>query len=163
MLGAVLGEVEDVVALGAHADDIEIGCAATLLTIARSSPGGRFSFAIASTTGTRADEARASASALLEGRESVVHVEEFEDGFLPYSDPGEVKRWLKELYSGTTSLVRSHPGTIVIGTASAGKQRAFFGQAVRGGAAAAGECFLPSAAMCSRMRCAAASCGSRPA
>ena len=72
-------------ALGAHADDIEIGCGGTVLKLAA---GGRLAAArwvVFSGSGIRAAEARASAAAFLEGvPETRVDVHGFRDGFFPW-------------------------------------------------------------------------------
>ncbi|HET9202094.1 MAG TPA: PIG-L family deacetylase [Acidimicrobiia bacterium] len=85
-----------VVALGAHADDIEIGAGGTLLQLSGDHPETRFLFAVAAADADRSNEALASARDLL-GDRAVVHVGGFEDGFLPYLDPGVVKRWLRSV------------------------------------------------------------------
>lgn len=56
-----------VMCLGAHADDIEIGAAGTLLTLLRNRPGSTVSWVVATAPGERVAEAEASAQALLDG------------------------------------------------------------------------------------------------
>lgn len=85
-----------VACLGAHADDIEIGAAATIARIAASNPGARFWFAIASTDERRAGESEASAVKLLGDRVSV-NVAGFTDGSLPYEDPVGVKSFFRSV------------------------------------------------------------------
>ena len=82
--------IRSVVCLGAHPDDIEIGAAGTLLTIADRHPEARFHFAVATSTPERDEEARASAADLL-GDRVTVDVFGFRDGFAPYDDPAAVK------------------------------------------------------------------------
>jgi LmbE family N-acetylglucosaminyl deacetylase len=74
-----------VLALGAHADDIEIGCGATILRMAAERRHLEVTWVVFCATPDRALEARQSAAAFLEGveRQRVV-VREFRDGFLPY-------------------------------------------------------------------------------
>lgn len=72
-------------ALGAHADDIEIGCGGTILRLAAEVPELEVSWVIFCSTPERADEARASAEAFLAGvarKQIVIHGHR--DGFLPY-------------------------------------------------------------------------------
>ena len=56
-----------VLAIGCHADDIEIGCGGTLLTLARANPELEVDWVVLAAPGGRGDEARASAAAFLEG------------------------------------------------------------------------------------------------
>ncbi len=75
-----------ILALGAHADDIEIGCGGTLLRLAAERQGLEVLWVVFCATPERAREARASAGAFLAGVASArVVVREFRDGFLPYS------------------------------------------------------------------------------
>ena len=91
------GERLSVLCLGAHSDDIEIGAGATILGwIAR---GVRLDmhWAVLSAHGLRANEARASANAFLDGAaQSVIELAEFKDGFFPYQG-AEIKSWFEAL------------------------------------------------------------------
>ena len=74
-----------VLAIGCHADDIEIGCGGTLLTLLARRDDVRVTWVVLAADGDRAGEAEASARSFLSGaRESNVIVESFRDGFLPY-------------------------------------------------------------------------------
>jgi LmbE family N-acetylglucosaminyl deacetylase len=75
-----------VLALGAHADDIEIGCGGTLLRLASEHPALDVTWVVFSSTEDRAAEARTSAEAFLAeaSRRSIV-VKAHRDGYLPYS------------------------------------------------------------------------------
>jgi LmbE family N-acetylglucosaminyl deacetylase len=74
-----------VLAIGAHPDDIEIGCAGTVLKLIEQSAISEIRWVVLSGDGERADEARRSAEALLEGvPRSEVVVRDFPDGFFPY-------------------------------------------------------------------------------
>jgi LmbE family N-acetylglucosaminyl deacetylase len=86
-----------VLAIGCHADDIEIGCGGTLLTLARANPGLEIHWVVLAAPGARGDEARASAQAFLaEAGESRVEVHEFRDAYLPYVGD-EVKQVFDDL------------------------------------------------------------------
>jgi LmbE family N-acetylglucosaminyl deacetylase len=86
-----------VLAIGCHADDIEIGCGATLLTLARSTPDLEVDWVVLAARDERAVEARESAAAFLAGVASArVEVHGFRDGFLPHVG-GEVKEVFEEL------------------------------------------------------------------
>jgi LmbE family N-acetylglucosaminyl deacetylase len=82
--------VRSVLALGAHADDIEIGCGATLLALMRTHALD-VTWVVLGADGVRETEARASADSFLAGaRTSSVVCHRFRDGFFPYVG-GEVK------------------------------------------------------------------------
>jgi LmbE family N-acetylglucosaminyl deacetylase len=88
-----------VLAIGCHADDIEIGCGGTLLTLGKSNPDLEVHWIVLAAPGARGAEAEASAEAFLAGvAEARVEVHEFRDGFLPYVG-GEVKDVFEELKS----------------------------------------------------------------
>jgi LmbE family N-acetylglucosaminyl deacetylase len=85
------GSVRRVLALGAHADDIEIGCGGTLLALIRSTPGIEVTWVVFAASEGREREAQASAAAFLTGAtDADVIVHGFRDGFLPHVG-GEVK------------------------------------------------------------------------
>jgi LmbE family N-acetylglucosaminyl deacetylase len=85
-----------VLAVGAHPDDIEIGCAGTLLKLMEQREIGEVCWVVLSGKEARAAEARASAEALLDGVPSTVIVKDFPDGFFPYQ--GErIKDFFEEL------------------------------------------------------------------
>jgi LmbE family N-acetylglucosaminyl deacetylase len=75
-----------ILALGAHADDLEIGCGGTLLRLAAERRRLDVTWVVFCSDAERAREARASAAAFLHGVERVrVEVKDHRDGFLPYS------------------------------------------------------------------------------
>jgi len=83
--------------LGAHADDIEIGCGGTILRLLGEYSIGEVSWIVFSAGGQRATEARQSADVLLDGLESKrVEIRSFRDGFFPYSG-GEIKEYFEAL------------------------------------------------------------------
>lgn len=87
-----------ILCLGCHSDDIEIGCGGTILRLAEQYPGSVFHWVVFSAIGVRQEEARRAAE-LFAGaalQEPVLHT--FPDGFLPYVG-GEVKRACEELKS----------------------------------------------------------------
>ena len=100
-----------VLVIGCHADDIEIGCGGTLLTLARSNPELEVHWVVLAAPGPRGAEAIASAEAFLTGLASArVEVHEFRDGFLPYVG-GEVKDVFEELKGRVDpQIVLTHAG-----------------------------------------------------
>ena len=86
----------NVLCLGAHSDDIEIGCGGTILHLAQQYPNCVFHWVVFSASGVRAAEAN-SAAALFAGT-SVRGplLKTFQDGFLPFVG-AEVKAVFEEL------------------------------------------------------------------
>jgi len=85
-----------ILCLGAHSDDIEIGCGGTLLQLLQSHPVLKFHWVVFSATGKRADEARKAAELFTAGCDKEVYVKEFRDGFLPYCG-AQIKDIFEEL------------------------------------------------------------------
>ena len=81
-LGLIDGPIH-LVALGAHPDDIEIGCGGTLLKLAESVPALSAEFVIATGSASRLDEARRAAELFLPECEVTVTSAELPDGRLP--------------------------------------------------------------------------------
>jgi LmbE family N-acetylglucosaminyl deacetylase len=96
-------------AVGAHADDIEIGCGATILRLVAEHPGLSVDWLVLSGHGDRAGEAADSAAAFLAGAGATrVMVEGFRDGFFPY-DGGAVKERFERLKAEVApDLVLTH-------------------------------------------------------
>jgi LmbE family N-acetylglucosaminyl deacetylase len=75
-----------VLALGAHADDIEIGCGGTILRLAGQGRALDVVWVVLAATPARALEARSSAAAFLAAATSTrVVIGDHRDGFLPYA------------------------------------------------------------------------------
>jgi LmbE family N-acetylglucosaminyl deacetylase len=97
MLTLAYRPMRRLLAIGCHADDIEIGCGGTVLTLTRAHPGLEVDWVVLAAPGERAGEARSSAEAFLAAAgASRVDVHDFRDGFLPYVG-GEVKEVFEEL------------------------------------------------------------------
>jgi LmbE family N-acetylglucosaminyl deacetylase len=89
--------VSHVLCLGAHADDIEIGCGGTLLTLLEAAPALSVTWVVFSAEGPRADEARRGAASFLaatSGRHVMIRA--FRDGFFPYTG-AQIKEAFEEL------------------------------------------------------------------
>jgi LmbE family N-acetylglucosaminyl deacetylase len=70
--------------VGAHSDDIEIGCGGTVLRLVAENPGVRLTWLVMCSTPERRDEAQASAEAFAKGAGSVdVVIRDLPDGRLP--------------------------------------------------------------------------------
>jgi LmbE family N-acetylglucosaminyl deacetylase len=86
-----------VLCLGAHADDIEIGCGGLLLRLLARRSDVTVHWIVLSAAGQRAAEARHSAQALLRrAGDSTIAIESFRDGFFPY-DGTAVKEYFEAL------------------------------------------------------------------
>jgi LmbE family N-acetylglucosaminyl deacetylase len=73
--------------LGAHSDDIEIGCGGTVLRLLEEFPHAMVHWVVMAAAGARRTEAQRSADSFLAGckRKQVLLQQEFKDGFFPYS------------------------------------------------------------------------------
>jgi LmbE family N-acetylglucosaminyl deacetylase len=104
-LAASLGERGaplDILCLGAHCDDIEIGCGGTLLRLLGERPGSRVTWVALASTPEREREGRASAEAFLAGaaaREIVI--KSFRDGYFPWQGTE-----IKDFFEATKPGVR---------------------------------------------------------
>ena len=97
MISCNLNGAKRVLCLGAHSDDIEIGCGGTLLRMIEQSERIEFYWLVLCSNATRAKEAMRSANAFLNGaRNRTVVVKSLRDGFLPYLGP-PVKECFEEL------------------------------------------------------------------
>jgi LmbE family N-acetylglucosaminyl deacetylase len=98
-----------VLCLGAHADDIEIGCAGAILLLAQSATPPAFTWVVFSSDAVREEEALRSAQSLLRGTPAPrIRIEQFRDGFLPY-DGARVKDVFEALKATTSpDLVLTH-------------------------------------------------------
>lgn len=98
-------------AIGAHSDDIEIGCGGTIGRLTQEYPDLEVCWVVMSAHAARREEAQASASALLAGaarHEIILH--EFRDGFLPYAGAAPKER-LEEIKSRIEpDLILTHRG-----------------------------------------------------
>jgi LmbE family N-acetylglucosaminyl deacetylase len=81
-----LGPLRTILCLGAHADDIEIGCGGTLLKILAEQPGITVHWIVFSGSEIRAKEARSSAETFLQAAQGRhVRLLSFRDSYFPYS------------------------------------------------------------------------------
>ena len=86
-----------ILCLGAHADDIEIGCGGTVLRWLQEHDNLDVFWVVLSSGPKRRKEAVKGAGLFLQGaRKKTVLVEEFRDGFFPYSG-GDVKEYIESI------------------------------------------------------------------
>lgn len=94
--------------LGAHCDDIEIGCGGTVMQLARRYPKARFVWVTLSSDAQRAAETRAAAARLLENaREHEVRVEAFRGSYFP-SCLDALKDYFEGLKAIKPDLILTH-------------------------------------------------------
>jgi len=97
-----------ILCLGAHSDDIEIGCGGAILRFARQYPNCVFHWVVFSALGVRAAEAQRGAT-LFAGKNALeaLLLKEFQDGFMPFVG-GEVKAVFEQLKSISPDLIFTH-------------------------------------------------------
>lgn len=103
------GRALNLLCLGAHSDDIEIGCAGTLVRLLREHPESHVTWVVLSVDGPREKEARGSATDLLSDAGGTdVRLGDFRDGHFPWQG-SEIKDFLENLARGVRpDLVLTH-------------------------------------------------------
>jgi len=101
--------VRRILCLGAHSDDIEIGCGGTIFRLLAGAKPLEIYWVVLCSNDERAKEAQRSANDFLKGvKKKTVVVKSFRDGFLPYFG-GEVKDFFEELKkSCSPDLIFTH-------------------------------------------------------
>ena len=89
--------IRTILCVGAHADDIEIGCGGAILKLLQSNENVAVYWVVLSGSGDRKDEAKESANRFLsKARRSSVQIQKFPDTFFPYEGQ-EIKKFFNEL------------------------------------------------------------------
>jgi LmbE family N-acetylglucosaminyl deacetylase len=98
-----------ILCLGAHSDDIEIGCGGTLLRLAEEYPNSLVQTVVFSANGIRASEAERAAALFSSspGPKGPLVIKGFRDGFLPFMGV-EVKETFEELKAIAPDLIFTH-------------------------------------------------------
>jgi LmbE family N-acetylglucosaminyl deacetylase len=98
-----------ILCLGAHSDDIEIGCGGTILKLLEEIPETELRWIVLGATGQRIHEAVASANLFLaSARKKEIVVKGFKDGFFPYVG-AEIKEFFEELkHEYAPDLILTH-------------------------------------------------------
>jgi LmbE family N-acetylglucosaminyl deacetylase len=108
-LGLSSHPLQRVLCLGAHCDDIEIGCGGTLLKLIEAQPNLHIDWIVFSSTPERAQEATASAHAYLQPLASkAVRVLPFRDGFFPYHGAAIKEEFEQLKATGSPDLIFTH-------------------------------------------------------
>ena len=91
------GDALDILCIGAHCDDIEIGCGGTVLRLVEQYPDARFHWVVLASNPTRAAEAQAAADWFLDGAgKADVRIEHFRESYFPWVG-AEIKDYFEEL------------------------------------------------------------------
>ena len=99
-----------ILCLGCHSDDIEIGCGGTILRLAEQYPNAEFHWVVFNAVGVREAEAQRGATLFAGPHLKALLLKSFQDGFMPYV-AGEVKTvFEKELKQLSPDLIFTHYG-----------------------------------------------------
>lgn len=86
-----------ILCLGAHSDDIEIGCGGSILRLIDENPNAVVDWIVLAANDERASEARASAQTFLaDAKQKNIVVRSFRDSFFPYTG-AEVKEYFEQI------------------------------------------------------------------
>jgi LmbE family N-acetylglucosaminyl deacetylase len=98
----------NILLLGAHSDDIEIGCGGAVMGLAQNYPDARFTWVTLSADSQRGAETRAAAVRLLAGvRERAVFVEDFRTSYFPHCGEA-LKDYFETLKAHAPDLILTH-------------------------------------------------------
>ena len=103
------GSTHRILCLGAHSDDIEIGCGGTILELLRTHRNLEFHWVVFSSGAQRDREARRSAQLFLKGaKRKSIDVLNFRNGFFPFEGT-KIKEFFEDLKSRTSpDLILTH-------------------------------------------------------
>ncbi len=91
------GSTYNLLCLGAHSDDIEIGCGGTVLKLLQRYENVAVQWVVFSAEGSRREEARRSAEAFLaRAKSKEIIIQDFRNSFFPYIG-AEIKEWFEGL------------------------------------------------------------------
>jgi len=99
-----------VLCIGAHSDDIEIGCGGTILRLAEEHASCEFHWAVFNATGVRQTEANCAAHLFAGSRLRSLKLMEFQDGFMPYTGSGVKDVFEKDLKPLAPDVIFTHNG-----------------------------------------------------
>ena len=95
-LGGNQSDPLTVLCIGAHSDDIEIGCGGTLLHLKELRSRLRFHWVVFTAAGVRSQEASKAAELFTAGCDREIILKDYRDGFLPYTG-SDVKNSFEEI------------------------------------------------------------------
>lgn len=111
MFNLALGSKPQIVCIGAHCDDIEIGCGGTLHALAQANASAHFHCWVFSGGEVRARESRACLGSLLGPRRFTLQVFAHRDGYFPHEWSTIKERMQTLSRSIEADLVLTHAGT----------------------------------------------------
>lgn len=102
-------KLKSILCLGAHCDDIEIGCGASVLRLVQDNPGLHVTWVVLSSDSERAKEATRAAEIFLSGTQSkTIKLGSFRDSYFPYTG-AEIKDYIQALRNETEpDLILTH-------------------------------------------------------
>jgi LmbE family N-acetylglucosaminyl deacetylase len=100
-----------ILCLGAHSDDIEIGCGGTILRLAEQYPQCEFYWVVFNALGVREGEAKRAAALFAASRLKGAILKTFQDGFLPYVGAQVKAVFESELKQLSPDLIFTHNGS----------------------------------------------------
>ena len=103
------GTALNILCLGAHSDDIEIGCGGTILRLLEENNNVSIYWVVFSAGGTRSKEAlKCAGKFLTNAKRKEIVIKSFKDGFFPY-EGGEIKTFFESLKKKfSPDLIFSH-------------------------------------------------------
>ena len=110
LTGKLAGRAEGlrILYVGAHCDDIEIGCGGTIMRMSEEYTTQQVKWLVFTSTDARAAEARTSAEYFLQKcKKKEIVIKDFRDGFLPY-EAEAVKHVFEELKSFQPDIIFTH-------------------------------------------------------
>jgi LmbE family N-acetylglucosaminyl deacetylase len=96
--------------MGAHSDDIEIGCGGTILRLADEYPSCEFHWIVFNAVGPREAEAKRAAQLFAGSRLQGPLLKNFKDGFMPYNGSEVKSVFENELKQLSPDLIFTHNG-----------------------------------------------------
>jgi len=99
-----------ILCIGAHSDDIEIGCGGTILRLAREYPDCEIHWAVFNAIGTRETEARRGAELFAGASLKGPLLKTFRDGYMPYAGAEVKTSFESDLKHLSPDLIFTHHG-----------------------------------------------------
>jgi LmbE family N-acetylglucosaminyl deacetylase len=102
------GKPLTILCLGAHSDDIEIGCGGTILRLVREHPGSIVHWVVFSAVAVREEEARRAAPLFAGASLKTLLIKDWRDGFMPFVGSDVKQTFESELKTLSPDLIFTH-------------------------------------------------------